>query len=99
MQYQTKNACSRKPAFKCILTIVLYLALVVLHFVYIFPAIISGKVSPFPILYIMLAFHFALLIAILYNYLWILVHDPVDRIVYDAQLAEKIEPSMLTFCR
>jgi hypothetical protein len=29
---------------------------------------------------------------------WILVHDPVDTIVYDPQLIEKIDHERLTLC-
>lgn len=53
--------------------------------------IMSGKVSNNPILYLLLAFHFLLLIMILYDYLWILSHDPVDRVVQDQSLASGID--------
>jgi hypothetical protein len=87
MPYHTINACSKRPSLLCIITLVLYLGLVGLHFAYIFPAIISGKITDLPIIYIMLGLHFILLIAVIYDYIWILVHDPVDTVVHDPQLA------------
>lgn len=87
MPYQTINGLSRKPSLLCIITIVLYLGLIALHFVYIFPAIVSGKITSLPIIYIMLGLHFILVLCVLYDYVWILTHDPVDTVVHDPQLA------------
>lgn len=39
-----------------------------------------------------------LLCAIVYDYLWIAIHDPVDRVVCDPQLAEGIDKNRLDFC-
>jgi len=49
--------------------------------------IVSGIITSNPILYILLGLHFVLLSAILYDYLWIMIHDPVDSIILDPQLA------------
>lgn len=46
----------------------------------------------------MLGLHFVILLAIIYDYVWILVHDPVDTVVYDPHLASKIDIERLTFC-
>jgi len=70
----------------------MHTALILLHLAYIFPAIISGKITDNPILYILLGLYFILLLAILYDYIWILAHDPVDTVVHDQQLVDKIDP-------
>jgi hypothetical protein len=92
MPYQTINSCSQKPSLLCVLSIGVYLILIVLHLIYILPAITCGLITYVPILYVLLGLHFALIIAILYDYIWILVHDPVDTVVYDPQLIDKIDP-------
>lgn len=87
MVYQTKNACSKRPSILCLITIILYLGLIVLHIFYILLPIVQGYVSSNPIIYVLVALHFVLLCAVVYDYLWIAIHDPVDRVVYDPQLA------------
>jgi uncharacterized membrane protein (DUF485 family) len=89
--YKTKNACSNTPSFLCIITILVYLALIALHIVYILTPIVGGVVTQNPILYILLALHFALLICVFYDYIWIASHDPVDRIIHDPALAINID--------
>lgn len=98
MVYQTKNACSKRPSILCLITIILYLGLIVLHIFYILLPIVQGYVSSNPIIYVLLALHFMLLCAIVYDYLWIAIHDPVDRVVCDPQLAEGIDKNRLDFC-
>jgi hypothetical protein len=98
MPYQTINSFSKRPSLLCILSIILYITLIGLHFVYILPAIISGKITYVPILYVLLGLHYLLILVILYDYIWILVHDPVDTLVCDPQLIEKIDPEKLTLC-
>lgn len=98
MVYQTKNACSHRPSILCVITITLYLGITVLHIFYILIPITKGKISQNPILYVLVALHFILLAVIVFDYLWIAVHDPVDRIVYDAQLSNRIQPQYLDHC-
>jgi hypothetical protein len=83
MPYQTINSCSKKPSLLCVISIVVYVILIGLHFVYILPAIASGLITYVPILYVLVGLHFVLILGILYDYIWILVHDPVDTVVYD----------------
>jgi hypothetical protein len=87
MVYQTKNACSNTPSVLFFITIILYLGLVALHITYIFTPIIKGNITSNPILYIIVGLYFILMIGIIYDYTWIAIHDPVDRIVFDPKLA------------
>jgi hypothetical protein len=98
MVYQTKNACSTTPSPLFFITIILYLSIIALHLVYIFTPIIKGNITKNPILYIIVGFYFLLLFAIIYDYIWIAIHDPVDRIVYDPKLADNIESKWLSYC-
>lgn len=95
MTYSSKNACTQTPSPLSILTVLLYLAQVSLHSVYVVPGIVQIN---HPILWILLGVHYACLLFIIHDYVWILVHDPVDRLVLDPDLAEKYDYSKLDDC-
>lgn len=86
MAYQTKNGCTQTPSVLSIFTAIFYLLQVVLHSVFVVPGIVK---IDHPILWVLLGLHYASFLFIAYDYIWIMVHDPVDRVVLDPMLAER----------
>ena len=95
MAYSSKNACTQKPSALSIITFILYLVQVALHSVYIVPGVI--KINH-PILWVFLGVHYACLMFVMHDYVWIMVHDPVDRLVLDPDLIENFEYYQLEDC-
>lgn len=89
--YHSRNACSNTPSPLCVGVIILYLGLIGLHIAYILTPIVKGVVTSNPILYILVALHFALIIAVIYDYVWIASHDPVDRLIRDPRLGDTFD--------
>ena len=83
MPYSSKNACTQKPSALSIVTFLLYLVQLVLHSVYIVPGVVK---IDHPILWVFLGVHYACLMFVIYDYVWIMAHDPVDRLVLDPEL-------------
>lgn len=72
------NAYSHKASLHQIATIVLFLTVVILHNIFITTSI--GYIDS-PILWIMLATVYAVLIVIVYDYFKLTIGDPVDDLV------------------
>jgi hypothetical protein len=76
--YEKVNAYTQKPVFEQILTLLIFIIQLTLHSVFIVPLVPRISSS---ILWIMLGFHYATLIMIAYDYLYLTTKDPVDRMI------------------
>ena len=77
-EYKKTNACTIKCCFEQILTLFLAVGVVLLHSVFIVAPII--KIHQ-PILYIILAFNYLLVAALIIVYIKIILLDPVDSFI------------------
>lgn len=98
MPYSRTNSYSHRPSLLFILTLLVHLAVVTLHSVYIVPPITSTLITSLPMLPIMLGLFYLCLAILVYDYIRITTHDPVDRIVRNQALADLAPPEMLGFC-
>jgi hypothetical protein len=69
------NAYTTKPSFEQIITFLLALLVIILHSIFNVAAI---RKIDHPILYVLLAINYILLVLIIYVYVRITVFDPVD---------------------
>jgi hypothetical protein len=76
--YEKVNAYTQKPVFEQILTLFIFIMQLVGQSVFIVP-LLPGISSS--ILWIMLGFHYATLIMIGYDYVYLTTKDPVDRMI------------------
>lgn len=95
MAYQKVNGYSHPPSKEQIITIILYLFIIIIHSIYIVPAIIH---ICHPILYAFLGLHYISFLVILYYYLWITIQDPVDRVISNPELLKNIPDDALWEC-
>ena len=88
MTYTTINACTHPPSKEQIITIIIYIIQLTLHSIFVLPGLISMNYDPHKsILYFLLVLFYVLLVLIIYDFVWISVHDPVDRIIVDPDRA------------
>ena len=83
MGYTPVHGCNKGPCKQQVITILIFIAQLALHSVFVVPGIfdVNDKLQK-DILIIILAFFYALLLLICYDYLWISCHDPADRILF-----------------
>lgn len=80
MAYRPVNAFSHSPSLLSIITALLYILLITLHSVYVVPGVV--RINN-PILWVLLGITYAALLFMIHDYFWIMLHDPVDRLVLD----------------
>ncbi len=78
--YKKVNAYTQKPSPEQILTAILFILQLAGHSVFIVPTV---KTISNAVLWSMLGFHYALLLVIGYDYIYITTKDPVDRLILD----------------
>lgn len=83
--YRKTNAYTTKPSLEQILTLALALLVVVLHSIFLVSPI---RKIDHPILYIMLAINYILVVCLVYVYVRITIFDPVDSYIVKPGLAE-----------
>jgi len=76
--YYKVNAYTHKPAFEQILAILIFVTIVVLHSVFITSATAALQS---PILWVIIAATYGLLVTIIYDYIYITCEDPVDDLI------------------
>ena len=84
--YKKTNAYTSRPCLEQIITTVLVLILIILHAVFVISGI--ARINH-EILWIMLAFHFALMLFVIILYFQITIFDPVDRYILNPKLATR----------
>lgn len=82
--YQKVNAYSGKPSIEQIATFGLALLVLVLHSIFLISPI---RVIDHPILYVLLALNYILLVLLVFTYARITVFDPVDTYIINPNLA------------
>ena len=100
--YVTVNGCTHSPSKEQIITIILYTLILVLHSIFIVPLIVNVHNNDVDdrteILIILLVLSYITLIIVIYDYIWITVHDPVDRLVLNQELVIKYNPRFIRTC-
>lgn len=76
--YEKVNSYTQSPSREQILTLILFSAQLTGHSALVVPALAAINDS---ILWTMLGFHFVLLVAVAYDYIYLTTKDPVDRMV------------------
>ena len=76
--YVKTNAYSQTPSLEQIITVVIVILQIVLHSVFVVPAL--PKVNQ-AILWVILGLHYFLLLFLIYDYLYLTIKDPVDKLV------------------
>lgn len=76
--YQKTNAYTLALSKEQIITFVLALIQIILHSVFIVHPIVCINHT---ILFLLLGFHYAMLALVLYDYIYLTIKDPVDRLV------------------
>jgi hypothetical protein len=78
--YEKVNSYTQSPSREQILTLLLFIAQLIGHCAFVIPVLPSINHS---VLWTMLGFHFVLLMAVAYDYIYLTTKDPVDRMVLD----------------
>lgn len=76
--YRKVNAYTRKPSYEQLLTLLLFSTVIVLHSVFVVPAI-AKQASP--ILWVLLGSSYLILLLVAYDYCYITCTDPVDSLL------------------
>lgn len=76
--YQKTNAYTTRLSCEQIVTLILFVIQVVLHSVFVIPPMDDIGHA---VLWVLLAFHYLLLLGIAYDYLYLTLTDPVDPLV------------------
>lgn len=93
--YKKVNAYTQTPSFEQILTLILFIAQLAGHSLFI---VTTLKSINNVVLWSMLGFHYSLLLVIFYDYIYITTKDPVDRIIVNEQLAAKYSSLDVKMC-
>ena len=72
------NAYTQKPSREQVITLLLFIAQLALHSIFIVPPMDDIKKE---ILWVLLGFHYTLLIVTAYDYVYLTTMDPVDRLI------------------
>ena len=94
--YTKVNAYSRRPAIEQILAVVFFLAILTLHSRFIAPLII--EVIKHAVLIFMLSIHYALILLLSYDYIYLTFVDPVDPLVDKSAKVERQPPEDIKKC-
>jgi len=78
-----------------VITLILFVVQLVLHFVFIVPVLDDIGHA---VLWVLLAFHYILLLAIAYDYINLTVTDPVDPLVLNEDLSNRFRVEDLSYC-
>lgn len=93
--YTRVNSYTQPPSKEQIITLLIFTTQLVMHSAFIVPTLSSIGHC---ILWTMLGFHYVLLIAIAYDYIYLTTKDPVDRMVVDEELAAKYSSGLVKQC-
>ncbi len=93
--YVKINAYTLTPSFEQILTFFLAILILILHSIFNVRAIIKINQT---ILYILLAFNYLLVVALIVTYYRVTTFDPVDRFIIDPQLSQSDKNSRIHYC-
>ena len=96
MKYRPRNACTQTPSTLSFLTAIIYLIQLALHSAYAVPGIVAIDHAA---LWILLGVAYISLILMIYDYIWIMVHDPVDRVVENPDLIYEYSYDELEDCK
>ena len=83
------NACTTPLALEQVITVILFLLQLALHSIFIIPPL--DDISHV-LLWILLGFHYILLLAIIYDYIYLSATDPVDPLVLDQEMMTRYRP-------
>jgi hypothetical protein len=72
------NAYTQKPSREQVITLLLFIAQLALHSIFIVPPMDDIKKE---ILWVLLGFHYTLLIVTAHDYVYLTKMDPVDRLI------------------
>ena len=72
------NTYTQKPSHEQVITLLLFIAQLALHSIFIVPPMDDIKKE---ILWVLLGFHYTLLIVAAYDYVYLTTMDPVDRLI------------------
>lgn len=93
--YTTVNAYTLKPSLEQILTFSLAILILILHSIFNVKAIITIDQ---PILYIMLALNYFLVVALIYTYYRVTTFDPVDTYIINPQQSQSDKGNRIHYC-
>lgn len=89
MGYEKVNGCTQSPSKEQIATIIVFAIELALHGVFVVPGIFNiANDVPKSILIVLLVLFYLLLLLIIYDFIWITFHDPVDPILLDPDQIE-----------
>ncbi len=89
------NAYTQPASCEQIFTIAIFLAQLIGHSIFIVPTLPGISNS---ILWTMLGLHYVLLLVIIYDYIYLTIKDPVDRLILNEDLAGGFPLSELKLC-
>lgn len=93
--YTKVNSYTQPPSKEQIITLLLFFAQLAGHSAFVVPVLPSINHS---ILWTMLGFHFVLMMAVAYDYIYLTTKDPVDRMVLNEELAAKYSSALIKQC-
>lgn len=93
--YTKVNAYTSKPSLEQIFTFILAILILILHSIFNVKAIITINQ---PILFVMLALDYFLVLSLIYTYYKVTTFDPVDTFITNPQLSKSDKGNRIHYC-